>query len=420
MRLLRAALVVPIILASFVALAPPASAQNDAGSGSDAGGSFATATPIAPHGRYAGQLVSGDVDFYRFAVAAGASIDIDVNAGLITGAIQVSDAPQRLGVRLWDPNGVLLDSPVSNVGDARVTWPRAHVAGDYRLELDASRVGARAYNFCFVVTGETCATHSLQPIATGTPLPATHAEVLLVPPAAIDPMSATLPTEYLDATLAGIDEWDRALAAFGAKYPQYAYLSQLDAHVEVFEGAPQRAGYDVIIVWAPYTGPIFRGLASDFTGGGFCAYACFLPGMMSFHDQFIEPYAHSATRLIIMSSFAAAPRSGQVLPDFPEADDVYNVMMHEFAHTWGLGHTTTWTAAHGPDLMNSPYAHVFGDGDPLGDGGERTGRDCISSLDLYGMARMYEWVGRGAPWNARLRASSASLPSGIPYELFCP
>jgi hypothetical protein len=69
--------------------------------------------------------------------------------------------------------------------------------------------------------------------------------------------------------------------------------------------------------------------------------------------------------------------------------------------------------------MNSPYPLVFGDGDPLRDGGERTPADCISSLDLYGLARLYEWVGRSVPWESRVRASSASLPSGIAYELYC-
>ena len=414
MRLGTVLVSIAILLAPLIALAPTASA-NDAGSGGDAGNTFATATPVAMSGRYHGQLTVNDQDWFRFYVAEGQQIDIDIDAGLITGAIQTGDSPRRLGVMLYDPLGVPLDNPNSNIADARVTWPRAHVAGEYRLQLNAQQLGARSYSFCFVITGDTCASMALRPIDLLTPLPSTHAEVLLVPPTAIDPTAPVLPTEYLDAALAGIRAWDGAIAQFAAKYPQYGYLSQLESHVTIFDGAPERVGYDVIIVWAPYTGPIFRGLAADYFGGGvYCKASCSVPGIGR-----LEPYVHDGTRLIIMSSFAAAPRGGQVTPDFPEPSDIYNVMQHEFAHTWGLGHTQTWTSAHGPDLMNSPYAHVFGNGDLLGDGGERTKWDCVSSLDLYGMARLYEWVGRGVSWQQRVREYSATLPPGMPYELYC-
>lgn len=409
-----------LLAASLAALAPSASAANDAGSGGDAGNTHASATRVVPVGRYYGELSGGDVDYFKFFVAAGKQIDIDVSAGLTTGQLQAFDANRRIGVNLWDPNGVLLDNPVTNVGDARVAWPRALIAGEYRLSLDASALGGRSYSFCFVVTGETCATYGLRPIDLLKPLPVTHARVLLVPPSAIDPTAPRLPTEYLDATLAGIRAWDASIAQFAARYPAYAYLAQLTSSVEIFDGAPDAVGYDVIIVWSPYTGPMFRGLAADYFGGGplctrFCAPTAF--GHSTYAQ--LRPFVHDGTRLIVMSSFASAPRGGQVTPDFPEPADVYNVMQHEFAHTWGLGHSQTWTAAHGPDLMNSPYAHVFGDGDLLGDGGERTKWDCVSTLDLHGMGRLYEWVGRGVRWDQRAPESTATLPPSVPYELMC-
>ena len=419
MRHPRRAFAIALLLLPFVALAHGATAANDAGTGTDAGNTFDTATRVEMVGRYSGDLFSGDQDWFRFFVPLGAQIDINVDAGLITGQIQTSDSPRRLGVMLYDPNGVPLDNPNSNVGDARVTWPRAHVAGDYRLELDAAELGSRAYSFCFVITGDTCATMALRPIDLLTPLPVTHAEVLLVPPTAIDPMAPVLPPEYLDATIAGIHAWDASIAKFTAKYPAYAYLNDLESHVTVFDGAPERIGYDVIIIWAPYTGPVFRGLAADYFGGGVaCARICPNPFLNAYWTA-LEPYVHDGTRLIVMSSFAAAPRGGQVSPDFPEPADVYNVMQHEFAHTWGLGHTQTWTSEHGPDLMNSPYGHVFGNGDVLGDGGERTKWDCVSSLDVYGMAKLYEWVGQGKSWAQRTKTFSATLPGTMPYELMC-
>lgn len=421
MRHPRRALAFALVIMSLVALLPGVSAANDAGTGADAGATFESATSVIPTGRYNGALSTDDQDWFRFWMPAGVAIDIDVTAGLLVGVLAPgADNDKRLGVNLYDPNGVLLDNPNSNIADSRVTWPRTLFAGEYRLSFDAKYLGARSYSFCFVITGDTCATVSLQPIGLLTPLPVTLATVLLVPPVGLNPGGSELPPDYLAAALAGIRAWDPAIDAFTAKYPEYSYLQQLKAHVDVFDGAPLRAGYDVIIVWAPYTGPIFRGLASDSTGGGvICGPLCNSPSGMARYSL-IEPYIHQGTRLIVMSAFAAAPRAGQVVPDFPEEADVYNVMLHEFAHTWGLGHTTTWTADHGPDLMNSPYALTFGDGDPLGDGGERTTPECISSLDLYGMARLYEWLGQGETWDQRNRQlRSASLPSGMPYELFC-
>lgn len=410
----------PLVALGLLALALPAgAATDDGGSGGDAGDDFASATPVATVGRHAGSLGAGDEDWFRFFVPAGASIDIDVNVGLLTGQLQVGDAPQRLGVGLYDPSGVLLDSPLTNVGDARVTWPRALVAGEYRLALSQAFLPETTYDFCFVVDATTCATLGLRSIDLLTPLPSRHAEVLLIPPTMANPGGSETAIEYLDATLAGIRDWAPAIDAFATDYPQYAYLRELSVNVEVFDGAPQRAGYDVLILWSPYTGPVFRGVAINPWGGGILQDALCPSGTPCDAYHQLEPLVHDGGRVIVMSSFAAAPRSGQVTPDFPETADVYNVMLHEFAHTWGLGHTQTWTAA-GPDLMNSPYARTFGDGDPLGDGGERSPRECITSLDLYGLAELYEWIGRGVPFEQREIFSSVPLPASVPYETYCP
>lgn len=396
--------------------------ESDAGTGADAPGSFAAAARVAPVGRFLGTLSSvQDEDWFRFEVAAGVPIDIEVGAGLVTGSLQTGDSLRRPGVHLYDPNGLLLDTPNSNIGDARVTWPAAHIAGDYRLRLDGDFLGARSYWFCFVVDGASCITPGVRPIEALTPLSTVHANVLLVPPTMSNPAGPETALDYLDATLRGIRQWDGVIDRFVAEHPQYAYLQELTVHVEVFDGvAPQRVGYDVVVVWAPYTGPIFRGLAVTFLGPGpmqsaLCGWSVTCP----LREQ-LEPYVHDSTRLIVMSQFGSAPRGGQVMPDFPEAMDVYNVAMHEFAHTWGLGHTQTYTTSHGPDLMNSPYTDVFGDGHPISDGQERTPAYCVSSLDLYGMARLYEWVGQGKAYHQRTPLpATVALPAGMPYKLYC-
>ncbi len=398
--------------------------QNDAGSGGDAGDDFASATPVPRSGRFHGELsrFGGDpVDFYKFPVSLGESVSIDVEANLFTGSIQVSDADRRIGLRLWDPNGVLVDTPNTNVGDSRVSIVKAVVPGDYRLEFDTMRLRIGEYSFCFVESTTSCQDFTYQPIGLGTPLPYPHANVLLLPPTNGNPLGSETSLDYLDATLRGIRKWGPVFEAFAADYPQFSFLKDLTVHVEVFDGeTPQRAGYDVIIMWLPYTGPQFRGLAVTTFGAGngynqMCGNGP--TADCATYRSTIEPLIHDSTRLIFMSLFGNAPRAGQTLPDWPERNDVENVAMHEFAHTWGLGHSATFTHAHGPDLMNSPYTDVFGDGDPAGDGGERTKLYCISSLDVYGMARLYDWLPSGD--YRRPNSGWAWLPWYMPYKLYC-
>ena len=90
--------------------------------------------------------------------------------------------------------------------------------------------------------------------------------------------------------------------------------------------------------------------------------------------------------------------------------------MHEFGHTFGLGHTRTWHPRLGPDLMNSPAPFIYGDGFPGGDGGERTKMKCLSTINLYGMAVLYRWVPSGK-WMPS--GGQAKLPKGMPYKWYC-
>jgi hypothetical protein len=236
--------------------------------------------------------------------------------------------------------------------------------------------------------------------------------VLLVPPAHGDLGSAPNgPSfqEYLDVTILGIKEWLIAIERFVADYPEYDYLLAIDIEIEVFDSAtpPSAAGYDIVAGYVETAGPLFRGVAVD-------------PGVDTqalINQAGLGDLVHYGNRYMLMSLLSSAPRAGQETPDYPELNDLESVTMHEFAHVWGIGHTTTWTDEYGPDLMNSPYAWVYGDGDPVGDGGVRTPLTCISTLNLYALAYAYRWLPDGT-WEGT-SDMTVDLPEGMEYKLYC-
>lgn len=413
---MRRSIVLPLALLALVASIPGADASHstdDAGTGTDAGNSFETATPLPLRGAFTGQLDpgAGDADdYYAFELPAGRAFSVAVQ---LTGT---SDP-----VELLDPSGMLVDVGItqnsigvavsngftSNVSQVRVTAHRTLVAGSYRLHLQAQRSGAQTYRLCVM----NCDELQDAPIDLifGGSLPQTDTRVLLVPPTHGDLGNPLGPTaaDYIDATLRGIRAWEPKLAAFADDHPAFDYLREIQVRVEIFDEADpvDPAGYDVVIGYVA-AGPAFRGVATDADGS--------VESMLRSFG--LWDTARFSGRAIALSLYGSSPRAGQVLWDYPEVTDLENVTMHEFAHTFGLGHTTTWRADTGWDLMNSPAPFVYGDGSPIGDGGDHTPLACLSSLDLYGMAVLYRWIPEG---QFSRSSGSVSLPTHIPYSLYC-
>jgi hypothetical protein len=403
---------------STVTTAPAAGAarQNDGGSRRDAGNSFEEATAVKPHGYYEGRLDAkgGDAhDFYKFTLPKDGSMSV-----LLQFASSNVDP-----VTMLDPSGNVIDvgtriqgvgvtasaGLTSEVGAVRLAVHRAVTAGDYRLHIQSDRSELRDYTMCFM-NCEGIVDAPIQLIFGGS-LETPDARVLMVPPSHGDLGNPSGPTvkDYLDATLRGLERWRKALKGFVKDYPQFAYLNKVKFHVEVFDGAKpvDPAGYDVILGYVA-AGPAFRGVAGDF--GTKDAVNAILD-TVGIRDQ-----VRYSGRVIALSLFGSSPRAGQVAYDFPEVNDLEIVTAHEFGHTFGLGHTTTWHPKLGPDLMNSPAPFVYGDGQTIGAGTERTKMKCLTSLDLYGMAELYRWIPDGE-WVGS--SGEVDLPKGIPYRWYC-
>lgn len=393
--------------------APALATQDDAASGGDAGNTFSTSTPVQIGTQYAGALdrASGDTDdLYSFFLPEGTSASV-----LVDGGASTTDP-----IQLLDPDGLVVDvgTFVSNVGAAqsnafttetgvvRLAVHRARVSGHYRLHLRADRFNLTSYAFC-IMNCETPRTEPTQFIFGGA-LKRTRTRVLLVPPThgdMSDPFGPTV-VDYLDATMRGIRRWTTAMDEFATDYPEYSYLRDIKIEVEVFDGADpvDPAGYEVILVYVA-AGPAFRGVAADVGDD---------PEQIA-REAGIDTVNYTG-RYIALSLFGSAPRAGQVAYDFPEINDLEVVTIHEFGHTFGLGHTLTIDPVLGHDLMNSPAPFIYGNGSPVGDGGERTAMKCLSSLNLWGMAELYRWVPSGQ-WEGT--GGFGDLPPNIPYTWYC-
>ena len=406
------------VMASSMWTGAPAGAspQNDAGSGRDAGNSFEEATEVEPKGVYEGRLDSSadDADdFYSFSLAEGDFVSVLIEF----------PAPDADPITMLDPDGNVIDVGTkieengvtvssgftSEVGAVRLAVHRALTAGKYRLHLQSDQYELGEYQLCFM----NCEQPQKAPIELifGGSLETTDARVLLIPPTHGDLGNPTGPTvvDYIDATLRGINKWTEAMEAFAKDYPEYDYLREIDFHVEIFDEAKpvDPAGYDVILGYVA-AGPAFRGVAGD--AGTRDSVNAIL------QQAGLREEVRYSGRVIALSLFGSSPRAGQVLYDFPEINDLEIVTTHEFGHTFGLGHTTTWHKKLGPDLMNSPAPFIYGDGFTAGDGGERTKMKCLTSLDLYGMAALYDWVPSGK-WEGD--EGAVSMPKGMPYRWYC-
>ncbi len=176
---------------------------------------------------------------------------------------------------------------------------------------------------------------------------------------------------YVNSTLNAISEWNKATQDFSSNYTDYGYLSALRMVPTVSNTV--RPGFDVYISWAQKPPN-----AADEIGLTKTAY--------------IVP-----TRIITYTNTTLA--SETTLDYVLNSIDMQNLALHELGHSLGLGHSTYSNDIMYPMLSVNPLAQV----------------QALSTLDLYGVATVFEWMSNSSsPYSPQ--QSSITLPSNITYQ----
>lgn len=172
----------------------------------------------------------------------------------------------------------------------------------------------------------------------------------------------------VNSTLRAISQWNEAIQFFATNYPDYTYLSAVTLEAKVVNQS--EPDFDIYINYSQsvaINGQDSIGLATTI------------------------PYNNGTIEKCVIN--LSAESQYLVLTE----KDVQSVATHELAHALCIGHSNSSS-----DLMYPSY-DVY------------AAQYAISTLNLYGVARAFEWI-NDPEQAAPIRQQQLALPQNIPYE----
>jgi predicted Zn-dependent protease len=175
--------------------------------------------------------------------------------------------------------------------------------------------------------------------------------------------------ELVNSTLRAINQWNEAINFFSTKYADFAYLSALNLRAEVSDRII--SNFDIYVIFSEYvwiSGQNALGTASTITYSNGTAQ-------------------NSTITLAVRSEYVSLT-----------INDVQNIASHEIGHSLGLGHSNS-----SADLMYPAYDLFSTD-------------NAISTLNLYGVALIFDWISTSDFKSPGQLRGSVTLPSYIEFE----
>jgi predicted Zn-dependent protease len=177
---------------------------------------------------------------------------------------------------------------------------------------------------------------------------------------------------YLNATLRAISAWNQAILDFASNYTDYAYLSKLRMTPTIAYTVD--SGFNVYISWT-------ETLPSAANEIGYT------------NTSYTVPYGIIRKSTIYLASETL---QGYVLNEV----DMQNLALHEMGHSLGLNHSNFTDDIMYPRLTMNPLNQVQG----------------LSTLDLYGVSTVFQWMSNSSNHPYSPQQSSVTLPSNITYR----